>query len=208
MTVERYKDNIIDNVILEYNDIVITEYELEKHINNYIDTLNNPDDIYNKSTKAFNGLLLYLYRNLIRYIIPDTWNNDYNLYNDIFYKLYIPLSYRYNRVCSINLFCILIGVDYNYFYDIKTGTYKNTGIIVNPNNVNIIKNWINFCNSELIEDVVTTNGIGSMFRAKVHGFREDNNTSVNITINTPQLNETQLQKLAAAAIPEVPDSST
>lgn len=208
MAIERYRDNVIDNVILEYNDIVITEYELEKHINQYIQTLNNPDDIYNKSTKAFNGLLLYLYNHLIKYIIPDTWSNDYNLYNDIFYKLYIPLSYRYNRVCSINLFCILIGVDYNYFYDIKTGTYKNTGVIVNPNNVNLIKNWINFCNSELIEDVVTTNGIGSMFRAKVHGFREDNNSSVTININTPMISEKQLQNIAAAAIPELPNSNT
>ena len=207
MAIERYKDNVIDNVILEYNDIVITEYELEKHINQYIQTLNNPDDIYNKSTKAFNGLLLYLYNHLIKYIIPDTWNNDYNLYNDIFYKLYIPLSYRYNRVCSINLFCILIGVDYNYFYDIKTGTYKNTGIIVNPNNVNIVKNWINFCNSELIEDVVTTNGIGSMFRAKVHGFREDNTTNVNITVNMPSIGEKQLASLASGVIPELPNSN-
>ena len=204
MTIEHYKDNVIDNVILEYDNIVITEYELEKHINNYIDTLNNPDDIYNKSTKAFNGLLLYLYKHLIKYILPNTYNYNYELLDIIFREIYVNLSYRYNRTCSINLFCILVGIDYNYFYDIKTGTYKNTGIIVNPNNVNIIKNWINYCNSELIEDVVTTNGIGSMFRAKVHGFREDNTTNVSITVNLPQVSESQLQKLASGVIPELP----
>lgn len=201
---EKITNNIVEDKLIEYNGLIITNYDLELCMDNYIATLYNPDDIYNKTTKAFNGLLLYIYNHLIKYIIPDTWNNDYNLYNDIFYKLYIPLSYRYNRVCSINLFCILIGVDYNYFYDIKTGTYKNTGIIVNPNNVNIIKNWINYCNSELIEDVVTTNGIGSMFRAKVHGFREDNTTNVNITVNMPSIGEKQLASLASGIIPELP----
>lgn len=208
MAIERYRDNVIDNVILEYNDIVITEYELEKHINNYIDTLNNPDDIYNKSTKAFNGLLLYLYRNLIRYIIPDTYNNDYELYNIIFYEIYVKLSYRFNRTCSVNLFCILVNLDYTYFYDIKTGTYRNSGYIVNNRYTQIVKNWIDYCNSELIEDVVTTNGIGSMFRAKVHGFREDNTTNISITVNVPSVSEKQLQNIAASTIPELPNSNT
>ena len=205
MTIERYKDNVIDNVILEYNDIVITEYELEKHINQYIETLNNPDDIY-KLHRTFNGLLLYLYKHLIRYVLPNNYNNDYELLDTIFTDIYIPLCYLYNHIPNIANYCILVNLQYSYFYDLKTGVYKD-GSIVNNKSKYIIQKWIDICNGELIEDIIHRNSIGSMFLAKVHGFREDNNTSVTININTPQLNETQLQKLAAAAVPELPDSS-
>jgi len=206
MTIERYRDNVIDNVILKYNDIVITEYELEKHINNYIDTLNNPDDIY-KLHRTFNGLLLYLYKHLIRYVLPNNYNNDYELLDTIFTDIYIPLCYLYNHIPNIANYCILVNLQYSYFYDLKTGLYKD-GSIVNNKSKYIIQKWIDICNGELIEDIIHRNSIGSMFLAKVHGFREDNNTSVTININTPQLNETQLQKLVAAAAPELPDSST
>lgn len=206
MTIEHYKDNIVDNVILEYNDIVITEYELEKHINNYIDTLNNPDDIY-KNHKTFNGLLLYLYNHMIKYVLPNSYANDYELYDVIFNNIYIPLCYKYNHIASINNFSILIHIDYNQFYDLKTGMYKD-GSKVNNNTSRIIKRWITICNNELIEEITHKNSIGSMFLAKVHGFREDNNASVNITINAPMISEKQLQNIAAAAVPTLPDSDT
>ena len=106
---EKITGNIIDNNLIEYNGIILTSQDLERHIEEYINTLHDRDDIYNKSTKAFNGLLLYLYRNVLRYIIPDTYKNDYDLYNIIFYELYVPLSYRFGRTCSINLFCILVN---------------------------------------------------------------------------------------------------
>ena len=206
MTLERYKDNIIDNVILEYNDIVITEYELEKYINQYLDTLNNRDDIY-KLHRTFNGLLLYLYKHLIRYILPDNYNNDYELLDNIFNNIYIPLCYLYNHIPNIANYCILVHLNYAYFYDLKSGTYVNGGIVNNKHR-EIVKKWIDICNGELIEDIIHRNSIGSMFLAKVHGFREDNASNINITINTPMISEKQLQNIAAAAIPELPDNDT
>ena len=206
MTLEHYKDNIVDNVILEYNDIVITEYELEKYINQYIQTLNNPDDIY-KNHKTFNGLLLYLYNHMIKYVLPNSYANDYELLDNIFMNIYKPLCYRYSHIMSINNFCILINLNYAYFYDLKSGTYVN-GSIVNNKHKDIIEKWINICNSELMEEITHRNSIGSMFLAKVHGFREDNTTNINITVNTPMINEKQLQNIAAAAVPELPDSDT
>lgn len=206
MTIERYKDSIVDNVILEYNDIVITEYELEKCINQYLDTLKDRDDIY-KLHRTFNGLLLYLYKHLISHILPNNYNNDYELLDNIFTGLYIPLCYLYNHIPNIANYCILVNLQYSYFYDLKNGVYKD-GSIVNNKSKYIIQKWIDICNGELIEDIIHRNSIGSMFLAKVHGFREDNVSNINITINTPQLNEMQLQKLAASAIPELPDSDT
>ena len=205
MAIERFKDNVIDNVILEYNDIVITEYELEKHINNYIDTLNNPDDIY-KLHRTFNGLLLYLYKHLIRYVLPNNYNNDYELLDTIFTDIYIPLCYLYNHIPNIANYCILVHLQYSYFYDLKTGLYKD-GSIVNNKSKYIIQKWIDICNGELIEDIIHRNSIGSMFLAKVHGFREDNTTNISITVNEPSISEKQLEKLAANALPELPNSN-
>lgn len=201
---EKITGNIVDDKLIEYNGLIITNYDLELCIDNYIATLYKPDDIYNKSTKAFNGLLLYLYNHLIKYILPGTYNNDYELLDDIFRNIYINISYRFNRTCSVNLFCILVGLDYSFFYDIKTGTYRANNGIVNNKHKQIIQNWINYCNSELIEDVVTTNGIGSMFRAKVHGFREDNTNQITINVNVPQISESQLQNIAMSSTPELP----
>ena len=206
MTIERYKDNVIDNVILEYNDIVITEYELEKHINQYIQTLNNPDDIY-KLHRTFNGLLLYLYKHLIRYVLPNNYNNDYELLDNIFNNIYIPLCYLYNHIPNIANYCILVHIQYSYFYDLKTGIYKD-GSIVNNKSKYIIQKWIDICNGELIEDIIHRNSIGSMFLAKVHGFREDNTTNISITVNVPSVSEKQLQNIAANALPELPNSDT
>lgn len=205
MAIERYRDNIIDDVILEYNDIVITEYELEKHINQYIETLNNPDDIY-KLHRTFNGLLLYLYKHLIRYVLPNNYNNDYELLDTIFTNIYIPLCYLYNHIPNIANYCILVHIQYSYFYDLKTGVYKD-GSIVNNKSKYIIQKWIDICNGELIEDIIHRNSIGSMFLAKVHGFREDNTTNISITVNAPQISEKQLQSLASGMIPEMPNTN-
>jgi hypothetical protein len=79
---------------------------------------------------------------------------------------------------------------------------------VNNKSKYIIQKWIDICNGELIEDIIHRNSIGAMFLAKVHGFREDNTSNINITINTPMINEKQLQNIAAAAIPELPNSNT
>ena len=201
---EKITDNLVEDKLIEYNGLIITNYDLELCINNYISTLPIPEDIY-KNHKLFNGMLLFIYNHLIKYILPETYNNDYELFDNIFNNIYIPLCYRYNHIASVNNFCILIHVDYNQFYDIKSGMYKD-GSKVNNNTSRIIKNWITICNSELIEEVTHKNSIGAMFLAKVHGFREDNNTSVSITVNLPQVSESQLQKLASGVIPELPNS--
>jgi hypothetical protein len=194
----------VDNILVRYNDMVITEYDLENCINRYLSTLINPDDIY-KNHRLFNGMLLYLYKHLIVYILPDTYNNDYDLLDGIFMNIYIPLCYIYNHIPSISNFSILTRLQYSYIYDLHTGTYKD-GSIVNNKSKQIVKKWIDICDGELLENIMHTNSVGSMFVAKVHGFREDNIASVNITVNQPVITETQLNSIALTGMPELPDT--
>ena len=69
-----------------------------------------------------------------------------------------------------------------------------------------IKNWLEICNSELIDEVIHKNSIGAMFLAKVHGFREDNAANVNITVNAPQISESQLNSIAKSELPMLPNA--
>ena len=69
----------------------------------------------------------------------------------------------------------------------------------------IVKKWIDICDGELLENIMHTNSVGSMFVAKVHGFREDNVASVNITVNMPQISESQLNSIAQTGVPKLPD---
>ena len=204
MEMQKYKDMEVNNILVRYNDIVITEDELENCINRYISTLNNPDDIY-KNHRLFNGMLLYIYKHLIRYVLPNNYNNDYELLDTIFTDIYIPLCYLYNHIPNIANYCILVNLQYSYFYDLKTGIYKD-GSIVNNKSKYIIQKWIDICNGELIEDIIHRNSIGSMFLAKVHGFREDNITQVNLTVNVPTISEKQLNAIAGSDYPTLPDT--
>lgn len=204
MELEKYRNMEVDNILVRYNDMVITENDLENCINRYLSTLINPDDIY-KNHRLFNGMLLYLYKHLIVYILPDSYNNDYDLLDNIFMNIYIPLCYIYNHIPSISNFSILTRLQYSYIYDLHTGTYKD-GSIVNNKSKLIVKKWIDICNGELLDNIIHTNSIGSMFLAKVHGFREDNITQVNLTVNIPTISEKQLNAIAGSDYPTLPDT--
>ena len=201
---ERFEGNYVEDNLIEYNGKIITSGDLESVINRYLSTLINPADIY-KNNRLFNGMLLYIYKHLIIYILPNSYNNDYELFDSIFNNIYIPLCYLYNHIPTVSNFCILIHIDYNQFYDIKSGTHID-GSKVNNNTHRIIQKWISICNSELLDNIIHNNSIGSMFLAKVHGFREDNITNVNITVNTPQISESQLNSIAKSGLPMLPDT--
>ena len=203
---ERVEAQTVDQNLIEHNGVVISSYDLDRCIDNYVSTLKNPDDINNKNTKAFNGLLLYIYRNLIRYILPNSYNNDYELLDIIFHDIYINLCYMYNHTPTISNFCILTGLKYSVFYDIKNGVYRANNGVVNDKHKRIIQNWIDICNGELLDNIIHTNSIGSMFLAKVHGFREDNITQVNLTVNVPTISEKQLNAIAGSDYPTLPDT--
>lgn len=201
---EKITADTIEDKLIEYNGLIVTNYDLGLCIDNYLSTLPFPDEIY-KNHKLFNGLLLYIYNHVIKSLIPETYNNDYELLDNIFCDIYIPLCYRFGHIPTISNSCILTGLQFSYVYDIKTGLYKD-GSTVNNKSKYIIQKWIDICNSELIDEIIHRNSIGAMFLAKVHGFREDNQSQITINVNVPQISEKQLSSLASGMIPEMPNS--
>ena len=204
MEMEKYKDMEIDNILIDCNQGIITQRDIDRSIEEYINTLPNPDVIYINGHKSFNNLLLYLYKHCIKSILPKTYKHDYKLLDDIFINIYMPLTYRFNRIASINNFCILINIDYSLFYDIKNGIYRSNDCNVNNITSQIVKKWISICDGELIDNVTHTGNIGAMFVAKTRGFREEPQTVVMIDTHAPKIDAKQIGDMLGK-LPELPE---
>jgi hypothetical protein len=194
----RKTDTEMDEILIDCKQGIITQKDIERSIEEYTNSLPDPNVLYINGHKSFNNLLLYIYRHNIKSILPDTYRHDYNLLDDIFNYIYIPLTYRYNRICSINNFCTLVNIDYSLFYDIKNGEYRSTNDNVSLNTSQIIKKWINICNGELLDNFMHTGNVGGIFVAKTRGFTDTPQTAPQITVNLiPNIDAKQLTAIAA-----------
>ena len=194
----RKTDTELDEILIDCKQGIITQSDIERSIEEYTNSLPDPEVLYLNGHKSFNNLLLYIYRHNIKSILPNTYQHDYKLLDDIFSNIYIPLTYRYNRISSINNFCVLVNIDYSLFYDIKNGMYKANDSRVSLDNSNYIKKWINICNGELMDNVMHTGNVGGIFVAKTRGFTDTPQTAPAISINfTPNIDEKQLKSIAA-----------
>lgn len=202
-----YTDTI-ENVLINNQCGIITEKDIEKSIEQYSLSLQDPSELYNSKNMLFNGLLRYIYKHNIQYIIPNTYENDYVLYDNIFYSIYLPLCYKYNRVPSINNFANhLLNKHISYLYDLKTGSYRDiSGSKVNINVLSIIKNWEEVCNGDLSDYIVHTSSIGGIFRAKTKGFRENDTIKIELREN-PVLDLKQIQSAIDIDIPVLPNNN-
>lgn len=206
---DEQKNNIdIYNTLVTSEKGSISEYDIEQCINSYLDTLSEPNEIYNNRNMLFNGLLHYIYNNKIKYILPNAYNNDYALLDIIFMRIYLPLCYKYSRVPSImNFACHLVNeVSITTLYDIKTGSYHADGSKVNINAYTFINKWESYCNSDLVDYIVHTNSIGGIFRAKTKGFREEQPIKLEISVQAPTLDTKQLDRIANTETPILPDN--
>ena len=191
---------IVDDIIVKSKEgKTITRSEIENSIYRYTSTLHEPNDIYNNKPMLFNGLLEYIYRHNIRYILPsNTIRYDYELLDNIFINIYINLCYTFSYVPMVTIFCNhLVHIDITYIYNIKDGIRLMDNIKVNPNIVRYIQKWISICNSDLFTHIAQTNSIGSIFVAKVKGFSDQpQQISVNINADTPKLDLKQISQAA------------
>ena len=164
----------MDNVILTYNNIELYRSEIDILCDEYISTLNNPDMIY-KST-VFSGMLQYIYNNKLKHIIPDTYNNDYKLLDDIFNNVYIYLCAKFNIVPSVLQFSVLCHIDRSALSDLRAGQYWD-GSRVKPETCQTIRKWFDVCESMLVSRAANESSIGSIFVLKANYHYRDNDST-------------------------------
>jgi hypothetical protein len=146
------------------------ETDIFETAQNYINTLNDPDEIY-KNNGLFVDMLKYIYKNYLVYVLKNdrgTANRyDYKLLDKVF-NIYTSLVYRYkqNKRPSILEFTIFTKLDSNTFYSAVNGG-KNK---LTREDIENVKRWIKECENSL----TNTDSVFSIFLLKAKYGYNDN----------------------------------
>lgn len=207
----------VENVLVSANGKFLTWADIETSCHEFEISVRNPDQLYDGKSMIFNQLLRHLRTYIfsiisIRYVKLDNTESDYyynyDVLDSIFYNIYLPICYKYNRVPSVSNYCIhLIDISIQGIYNIRTGLNYN----INSNNNNdsklqqYVMKWEEACNSDLIDFIVQTSSIGGIFRAKTKGFREEQVLRIETSATTPTVNPMQIQSaLQSEVVPLLP----
>ena len=117
------------NTIKTEEDIEIYTNSFWYYVDDYINSLNNPDDI--KDRLCFSGCLRHIYRNMFKpgfddYIISNRNSTiDYANINELYfvYDLYLQLCNKYKKEYTLNGFLTLTGISKEVF--LSWLEYKN-----------------------------------------------------------------------------------
>ena len=203
--------------------------DVERVEYNYIQSLPDPDSIYN--INSFIGLLFLLHREIIKPVMlkpgevrPGIRGYDIRVLDIIFYNIFIPLIAKYHITPTIGMFMYLIGIDSSI---INTWKKKSNNIYID-NNINTENNidnvysnynddsnyikyshylkWSSYIEQWILGNVVNTNSIGGMFALKaVYGYSDAQTIRIEAQETRPTINAAQLDRIAgeAAAPPEI-----
>jgi hypothetical protein len=204
---ERYEHGEIDDILVENKQgQIITQSDIQRTIDIYINGLRDPESIYNNKPMIFNGLLEAIYRKNIKYILPNTYNLDYELLDSIFINIYINLCYTFSYIPSVLSFCNhLVKIEVSGIYTIQSGFYRPDGSKINNRFIEICKKWESFCTSDLFDNIAHNNSVGCIFIAKVKGYTDQPQPApqINVTV-TPSLDEKMLEAIRTGTPGELP----
>ena len=205
--------------------------DIERVEENYIQSLPDPDSIYN--INAFIGLLFKLHREVIAPALKrpgdrNTGAKGYSIetMNEVFYYVFIPLISKYRITPTIGMFMYLIGIDSSLIDTWKKNSSNSIDIDNSDSNIDICgssntcnlssrsnidkyscyRKWNNYIEQWILGNVTNTNSIGGMFTLKtVYGYTEAQTIRIEAQETRPAINAAQLDRIAgeAAAPPEI-----
>lgn len=205
--------------------------DIERVEQNYINSLPDPDSIYN--INAFIGLLFRLNREVVAPALKrpgdrNTGAKGYSIetMNEVFYYVFIPLISKYRITPTIGMFMYLIGIDSSLIDTWKKNSINSIDIDNSDSNIDIYSNsntynlssnsnidkyscyrkWNNYIEQWILGNVVNTNSIGGMFALKaVYGYSDAQTIRIEAQETRPAINAAQLDRIAgeAAAPPQI-----
>jgi hypothetical protein len=196
----REKDNKKTPDIMPAPDVDVVdviEYNINELVNQYIDTLNDPEEIY-QNNGLFVDMLKYIYKVYLGDILNNKTYNagvryDYSLLNKIF-NIYTSLVYRYkqNKRPSILEYSLFVNIERHVLYNIANGITKKA----TPDDVHNVKSWFLECENQL------TNGssVFEIFLLKSQYRYNDNLAPIPIESQGPALSAGELPDLSIAKI--------
>ena len=186
----------INTAILAHNGVEIYQNDIDIVCQEYIQSLPFPDMVTKSS--VFSGMLAEISRKIIKPFIDNdrkkrnTTRYDYDLLNDIFYLIFIPLCNRFNICGSVLLFSVFCGIPNEHLSDIRNGVYRFNGSTVNPANAQTVKNWYHTIESNLLLKATNESSIGSIFALKANYNYNDNLQKIEI-VNSANSADTPAQ---------------
>lgn len=107
----------------------------------YIDTLNDQERIYNASGNTFTGMIKYICRNTD---FTDRKYTDIHFLDRI-WDIYTDLVYKYNQKPTIEEFALLVGISREIIYQWDKGDRRGT--IYKDKDGNVIEDFFSWNNS-------------------------------------------------------------
>lgn len=167
------------------------EYHIYSLVNDYINTLEDPEKIYNNNG-LFIDMLKYIYRYYIQFILHNN-NTDkhiynYNILNDLF-NIYTHLVYNYkkNNQPYINEYCIFINIDRTILYRIREGDVLKA----TEADIRNVKRWFAECEQAQLNG----SGVAEIFKLKSIYRYNDNLAPLPVEYQTTGLSVAELPKL-------------
>lgn len=168
------------NTVRAENDIEVYENKIKYYADEYINTLDDPDLIYNNPS-LFTGMIKYIYKHLFK---PG--KNDKVLYNantlldtgdiellDNIWGIYTELCYKYSKRPTILNFSLMIGVDNRTIDTWRRGEFRAGEDGASSAHSQTVKKWLAECESSLVDGATERNSIGCIFALKAnYGYTE------------------------------------
>lgn len=150
------------NTVITDNEVEVYENRIMELADEYIDTLRNPDDIYNSNT--FTGLIKYINRKYLRAEKENIIINI-NILNDI-WEMYVELVYKYNQKPIIEEFAILLGINRDTIYSWMKGETRNDYCDkLGSSRSDTVKKWQEECRVGRYKSAASGN-VGGIFLCK------------------------------------------
>src|SRR5574344_821679 len=163
------KDNTLKDSTGNSLDIYSNKvYELADE---YINTLDNPDDIKGLNKGLFTGMIKYIYINCFKDKPLD--NNNIQLLDSV-WSIYTSLCYKYLKRPSLLGFSLMVGIANDTFTRWSNGTFRagEGGELGSPHS-RTVKKWMQECELSLVDGAIEQNGIGCIFALKAnYGYTE------------------------------------
>lgn len=150
-----------DNTELAYNGTEVYTNAMQYYADEYITTLNKPDDIY--TSNVFTGLIKYIRRNI-------KFNKDIyesiDVLNDI-WEMYTELVYKYMQKPTIEEFSLLIGIHRDTIYSWMNGETRKSDYSerLGTSRSDTIKKWQDECRLGRYKSAASGN-VGGIFLCK------------------------------------------
>lgn len=187
-------DSVRDNTNRTQDGQEIYTHQIKAIADEYINTLDNPDDIYNNNT-LFNGLIKYIYNNYFKYNSIDYADIEHI---DSIWDIYTSLCYKYNKYPTIIEFCLMINISRDTIWDWKKENtrryiyYTKDGERIKDiagwklnhpdeeyrqepshSHSDTVKKWLAECENNLFRGAAEGNKVGCIFVLKAnYGYTE------------------------------------